>query len=158
MADKLVDTIARLMKRALAALVLGVLGLGLGETARTLQIYFIDVEGGQSTLIVTAAGESLLIDTGYPAREGRDPDRARRCNGFRLGWANSSTVPAWGRRTPARVSSVVVLPAPLGPSNATISPAVTSRLTLRTTRIEPYPLQRSRHARTVMLPVPSYEL
>ena len=43
--------------------------------ARELQIYFIDVEGGQSTLIVTPAGESLLIDTGYPARDGRDPDR-----------------------------------------------------------------------------------
>jgi competence protein ComEC len=43
--------------------------------ARTLDIYFIDVEGGQSTLIVTAAGESLLIDTGYPGRDGRDPDR-----------------------------------------------------------------------------------
>jgi competence protein ComEC len=43
--------------------------------ARSLDIYFIDVEGGQSTLIVTAAGESLLIDTGYPGRDGRDPDR-----------------------------------------------------------------------------------
>ena len=43
--------------------------------ARHLEIYFIDVEGGQSTLIVTAAGESLLIDTGYPGRDGRDPGR-----------------------------------------------------------------------------------
>src|SRR5471032_442837 len=34
--------------------------------ARTFDIYFIDVEGGQSTLIVTPAGESLLIDTGFP--------------------------------------------------------------------------------------------
>ena len=42
---------------------------------RTLDIYFIDVEGGQSTLLVTPAGESLLIDTGYPDRDGRDPDR-----------------------------------------------------------------------------------
>ena len=43
--------------------------------ATTLDIYFIDVEGGQSTLIVTPAGQSLLIDTGYPERAGRDPDR-----------------------------------------------------------------------------------
>src|ERR1041384_6679424 len=43
--------------------------------ARTLDIYFIDVEGGQSTLVVPAAGESLLIDTGYPGRDGRDPSR-----------------------------------------------------------------------------------
>ena len=35
--------------------------------ARTLDIYFIDVEGGQSTLVVTPAGESLLIDTGFPS-------------------------------------------------------------------------------------------
>ena len=32
----------------------------------TLDIYFIDVEGGQSTLIVTPAGESLLVDAGFP--------------------------------------------------------------------------------------------
>ncbi len=42
---------------------------------RALDIYFIDVEGGQSTLIVTPAGESLLVDTGYPGRDGRDPSR-----------------------------------------------------------------------------------
>ena len=35
------------------------------ETRRTLQIYFIDVEGGQSTLIVTPDHHSLLIDTGW---------------------------------------------------------------------------------------------
>jgi competence protein ComEC len=40
-----------------------------------LQIYFVDVEGGQSTLFVTPAGQSLLIDTGWPGNEGRDADR-----------------------------------------------------------------------------------
>ena len=30
-----------------------------------LDIYFIDVEGGQSTLLVTPAGQSLLVDTGF---------------------------------------------------------------------------------------------
>src|SRR3954453_8596118 len=34
---------------------------------RPLAIYFIDVEGGQATLVVTPAGESLLIDTGFPS-------------------------------------------------------------------------------------------
>src|SRR3954449_10192656 len=43
--------------------------------ARTLDIYFLDTDGGQSTLIVTPARESLLIDSGYPDRNGRDPDR-----------------------------------------------------------------------------------
>jgi competence protein ComEC len=33
--------------------------------ARTLDIYFIDVEGGQSTLIVTPSGQSLLVDAGF---------------------------------------------------------------------------------------------
>jgi competence protein ComEC len=40
-----------------------------------LKIYFVDVEGGQATLFVTPAGESLLIDTGWPGNNGRDADR-----------------------------------------------------------------------------------
>ncbi len=32
----------------------------------TLDIYWIDVEGGGGTLIITPAGESILIDTGWP--------------------------------------------------------------------------------------------
>ncbi len=40
-----------------------------------LDLYFIDVEGGAATLIVTAAGESVLIDSGYPDNQGRDLDR-----------------------------------------------------------------------------------
>jgi beta-lactamase superfamily II metal-dependent hydrolase len=43
--------------------------------AQTLDIYFIDVEGGQSTLIVSPAGESLLVDTGYAGNDGRDAGR-----------------------------------------------------------------------------------
>ena len=44
-------------------------------SSKPLQIYFIDVEGGQATLVVTPLGESLLIDTGWPGYEGRDADR-----------------------------------------------------------------------------------
>lgn len=43
--------------------------------AKPLQIYFVDVEGGQATLFVTPAGKSLLIDTGWPDNNGRDADR-----------------------------------------------------------------------------------
>ena len=43
--------------------------------AGTLRIYFIDVEGGQSTLLVTPKGQSLLIDTGWAGNDGRDADR-----------------------------------------------------------------------------------
>jgi competence protein ComEC len=42
---------------------------------KPLQIYFIDVEGGQATLFVTPAGQSLLIDTGWPDNNFRDADR-----------------------------------------------------------------------------------
>ena len=45
------------------------------QAPRTLDIYFIDVEGGQSTLIVTPAGQSMLIDAGYAGFANRDPDR-----------------------------------------------------------------------------------
>lgn len=43
------------------------------EPARTLDIYWVDVEGGAATLIVTPAGESILIDAGNPGR--RDAER-----------------------------------------------------------------------------------
>ena len=36
------------------------------SNAQNLQIYWIDVEGGAATLIVSPSGESLLLDTGYP--------------------------------------------------------------------------------------------
>jgi beta-lactamase superfamily II metal-dependent hydrolase len=69
-----------LVKRLLTAAVL--VGLGAAVSAQTaparppsLEIYFIDVEGGASTLLVTPAGESVLIDAGYGQREGRDPAR-----------------------------------------------------------------------------------
>jgi competence protein ComEC len=41
----------------------------------TLKIFFVDVEGGQSTLFVTPAGQSLLIDTGWPGNNKRDANR-----------------------------------------------------------------------------------
>jgi competence protein ComEC len=40
-----------------------------------LRIFFVDVEGGQATLFVTPAHQSLLIDTGWPGNDGRDADR-----------------------------------------------------------------------------------
>ena len=40
-----------------------------------LQVYFLDVEGGQATLFVTPDHHSLLIDTGWPGNNGRDADR-----------------------------------------------------------------------------------
>jgi beta-lactamase superfamily II metal-dependent hydrolase len=42
---------------------------------KSLRIYFIDVEGGQSTLLVSPTGASLLVDTGWPDSRGRDVGR-----------------------------------------------------------------------------------
>ena len=40
--------------------------------AGELKVYWIDVEGGAATLVITPAGESILIDTGNPgARDSR---------------------------------------------------------------------------------------
>ena len=51
------------------------MGMPAAPPAKSLQVYFLDVEGGQATLFVTPEGESLLIDTGWPGNAGRDADR-----------------------------------------------------------------------------------
>ena len=56
-----------------AVLALAVVGPAAAEDSKTLDVYWVDVEGGGGTLIVTPAGESILIDTGMPG--GRDPGR-----------------------------------------------------------------------------------
>src|SRR5689334_14817460 len=43
------------------------------QKTKTLDVYWLDSEGGGSTLIVTPANESVLIDSGNPG--GRDPAR-----------------------------------------------------------------------------------
>jgi competence protein ComEC len=62
------------MKKTILLLSILILPLTLTHaTNRTLDIYFIDVEGGASTLIVTPLGESMLIDSGFA--EDRDAQR-----------------------------------------------------------------------------------
>ncbi len=62
-------TFAFLLTLALAAAV----GSAQSRSSKTLDIYFIDTEGGHSTLYVAPTGESLLMDTGSPG--GRDVAR-----------------------------------------------------------------------------------
>jgi competence protein ComEC len=62
-----------LLLSLLAGLLLSVCAEKLCAAPKTLDIYFIDVEGGAATLIVTPLGESLLIDSGFPGE--RDPAR-----------------------------------------------------------------------------------
>ena len=48
---------------------------GTPPAKKGLQVYFVDVEGGQATLFVTPEGKSLLIDTGWPGYNNRDAQR-----------------------------------------------------------------------------------
>jgi beta-lactamase superfamily II metal-dependent hydrolase len=62
-------TFAFVLTLALATAV----GSAQSRPSKTLDIYFIDTEGGHSTLYVAPTGESLLMDTGSPG--GRDVAR-----------------------------------------------------------------------------------
>jgi len=62
-------------KAAVASLVLIILCPGIAhplKVQRSLDIYFIDVEGGAATLVVTPQHESVLIDTGWKSPDDRD--------------------------------------------------------------------------------------
>lgn len=63
------------MKQIALALWMLAAGLTLPAAEKTLDLYFIDVEGGQATLLVTPEKQSLLIDTGWPGFGDRDADR-----------------------------------------------------------------------------------
>src|SRR5205085_8049619 len=54
------------MKRGVIGLTIVVLAAAaLMRAADTLDIYFIDTEGGQATLLVTPAGQTMLIDSAF---------------------------------------------------------------------------------------------
>jgi len=63
-----------LRSRMLVAVLVAVLSASAcTKTSESLDIYFVDVEGGQATLIITPGGETLLIDAGYPGQGKSDP-------------------------------------------------------------------------------------
>ena len=61
--------------RAFLIVLLAVVGAALLPAAKNLEIYFIDVEGGQATLFVSPAGDSMLVDTGWSGNNSRDANR-----------------------------------------------------------------------------------
>jgi competence protein ComEC len=63
------------MHRVPALFLLVIMWGATASAAKTLDLYFIDVEGGQATLVVAPSGQSLLIDTGYAGFGGRDAVR-----------------------------------------------------------------------------------
>lgn len=65
------------MRKKLMLVIVGAVAL-LGvivwaQPRNSLEVYFIDVEGGQSTLFLSPTGQSMLIDAGWPGT--RDADR-----------------------------------------------------------------------------------
>jgi beta-lactamase superfamily II metal-dependent hydrolase len=69
-------TMTRTRVATFAAALLLVIALPSAQTRKTLDIYVVDVEGGNATLYVAPSGESVLIDTGNGGAAGpRDPDR-----------------------------------------------------------------------------------
>lgn len=60
-----------------AALLAGAASSAIAQTRTTLDIYVIDVEGGNATLFVPPSGESVLIDTGNVAPAAARRDAAR---------------------------------------------------------------------------------
>src|ERR1035438_3725576 len=63
---------------AMRALLFGILllsGAAALPGAKNLEIFAIDVEGGQATLFATPAGQSFLVDTGWPDFNHRDAER-----------------------------------------------------------------------------------
>jgi beta-lactamase superfamily II metal-dependent hydrolase len=48
------------------------------QAPRPLDIYWVDVEGGAATLVVTPAGQSVLMDAGYAGFDDRDAVRIER--------------------------------------------------------------------------------
>ena len=63
-------------RHCLLGIVLSLTAAGiLHAQARNLDIYWIDVEGGAATLVVSPSGESMLIDTGYGVPGDRDAKR-----------------------------------------------------------------------------------
>jgi competence protein ComEC len=59
---------------AIVALAASQIALAQNNPARTLDITWIDVEGGAATLLVAPSGESMLVDTGYAVGD-RDAKR-----------------------------------------------------------------------------------
>ena len=64
--------IAALSSALLLIVLVGAASLAAGKT---LDIYFIDTEGGQATLLVSPAGETFMIDVGFAGLDTPNPDK-----------------------------------------------------------------------------------
>jgi hypothetical protein len=60
------------LRRAL--LLIAVTAAALAGAGNTLDIYFIDTEGSQATLLVSPTGETFMIDVGFAGFDTPNPD------------------------------------------------------------------------------------
>src|SRR5437763_4677320 len=67
-----------MIRHAIGLLCLSLLGAAPADPPKGLDLYFIDADGGAATLVVTPERESILIDSGWPGLEDRDPKRIER--------------------------------------------------------------------------------
>src|SRR3954447_9956597 len=74
--NKMQTKLSFMMAVASVALLAGPYGAA-AQTRTTLDVYVVDVEGGNATLFVTPSGESLLIDTGNYGPEASLRDASR---------------------------------------------------------------------------------
>ena len=88
-----------------------------------------------------------LARTGGPPRCGRASPRLRGPGPV----PRTDTSPADRIRKPSRISMVVVLPAPFGPSRQSTSPLSISKSTPESTSLSPYRIRRSRTVTTVVM-------
>ncbi len=63
------------MKRALLLLAFCLISVATFTAGKTLDIWVVDTEGGKAVLVVSPAGQSMLIDTGFPGNNDRDTNR-----------------------------------------------------------------------------------
>lgn len=71
--------------------------------ADTLDIYVIDTEGGKSMVMVTPAGEKMLVDGGSPSRDDRD---GKRVLAAADSWESSNSTISWSPTTTATTSAI----------------------------------------------------
>ena len=63
------------MKKALLVVVFCLVSAAAFAAGKTLDVWVIDTEGGKAVLVVSPAGQSMLIDTGFPGSNDRDTNR-----------------------------------------------------------------------------------
>jgi competence protein ComEC len=64
-----------MIRSLMAGLALAAFAGAAGAARTNLEIYYIDVEGGAATLIVSPSGDSLLVDSGWRRDDNRDAKR-----------------------------------------------------------------------------------